>query len=294
MAALAAGVMAGAVLAGPAEARKLDLSTPDGAVTAMRRIWCTMEDGEPVVWYWQGEAYSRRQGEADKKLFNVMGMNVRTCGAITDPERGPGVRSVSRELLIYTDPATGKTLSKWTNPWTDEVVDVVHVANDPVNGDFLPKGRDGKPTQWRGVQLGDSWYMSSTVPLFYKNVLGGEYQAEVGGTYHATEMFNFMGDVESLTNLSKPTATVDVAWVRMSDWLPWMKMGGRDGLIYFNTAGRKLAKASDLPKAMQDEIAAHYPDYKSPPPLDDKRPNETSWTYFKKVREGAAKAPKRD
>jgi hypothetical protein len=27
----------------------------------------------------------------------------------------------------------------------------------------------------------------------------------------------------------------------------------------------------------------HYPEYKAPPALDDTRPNETSWTYFKKA-----------
>jgi len=30
------------------------------------------------------------------------------------------------------------------------------------------------------------------------------------------------------------------------------------------------------------EVEANYPEYKTPPPADDARPNETSWTYFKK------------
>ncbi len=33
---------------------------------------------------------------------------------------------------------------------------------------------------------------------------------------------------------------------------------------------------------MKKEIAANYPEYREPPPGDDQRPNETSWTYFKK------------
>ena len=38
----------------------------------------------------------------------------------------------------------------------------------------------------------------------------------------------------------------------------------------------------DLPKVITDEIALNYPTYTAPPPADDKRPNETSWSYFKK------------
>ena len=33
---------------------------------------------------------------------------------------------------------------------------------------------------------------------FYTNVLGGEYQKYVGGTYHATEIFDFNGQMDEL------------------------------------------------------------------------------------------------
>ena len=124
--------------------------------------------------------------------------------------------------------------------------------------------------------------MTLTVPLFYNNPLGGPYQAYVGGTYHATEMFNFMGDVSNLVDDRRPTAAVRVGWVRLSNWLPWMAMGDRQGLVYFHTAGRKIDAFADLPDVLRHEIETNYPKYRSPPPGDDTRPNETSWTYFMK------------
>jgi hypothetical protein len=33
---------------------------------------------------------------------------------------------------------------------------------------------------------------------------------------------------------------------------------------------------------MRKEIDANYPAWRAPPPVDDARPNETSWTYFRK------------
>ena len=276
-----------------ASAGKLDLNDPGDVMTANRKIQCSTEDGQAITFWWHGAAYSRRQGERDKHLFDVEGMNVRQCTSISDTERGDGYKLVSREILLYKDPSTGEVLKTWENPWTGSSVDVLQVANDPVNFTAYKTGRDGKPAAWDGTSLDGRWWSTSTIPLFYPNPLAGDYQAEIGGTYHATEMFNFMGDLDSLLNDSHHTANVQVGWVRMSDWLPWMMMGGRDGIIYMNTAGRKLDSWDDISQTMKDEIATNYPDYVTAPPADDPRRNETSWLYYKKVRDGDRVAPTR-
>ena len=47
---------------------------------------------------------------------------------------------------------------------------------------------------------------------------------------------------------------------------------------------------------LKQEIAANYPAWTSPPPGDDARPNETTWTVFKKKvdedRKGASGTPR--
>jgi len=59
-------------------------------------------------------------------------------------------------------------------------------------------------------------------------------------------------------------------------------MRGRAGTVYFHTAGRKLASFDDLSDTLLEQIETRFQKYAEPPPLDDARPNETSWTYFKK------------
>jgi Protein of unknown function (DUF1838). len=43
------------------------------------------------------------------------------------------IRRLNKEVIFYTDSRTGQMIDEWTNPWTDEEVKVVHVANDPFN-----------------------------------------------------------------------------------------------------------------------------------------------------------------
>ena len=271
-----------------AAAEPLDPDTPSGYVAVNRKLHCSRVDRQAVVYTWSGRAWSRVPGERDRPLFQVEGMNVRQCVAVRDPKRGIGYRLVSRELMLYKHPKTGEVLREWENPWSGKTVQVVHVSNDPVNQ--RPSfGRDdsGKPVASRLVRAGDSYFLSLEIPLFYTNPLGGDYQPYVGGTYHATEIFNFSGPLADLLDSEKPVAYPNIAWVRIAQWLPWMEMGGRAGLMYVNAVGHKLRDFSQLSETMRAEIARHYPSYRKPPPGNDTRANVTSWIFFKQLRESA-------
>ena len=262
-----------------------ELTPGAGHLEAQRKIICSTVDDKPIVYWWYGRMYSRVQGEKDRLLFRVEGMNIRACTSIEDSERGNGFRMVSRELLFYQDPKTGEIMDEWENPWTGETLQVLHVANDPVNwGNFYEIDSNGNPFEMRSFNThDDDWWDTTTIPLFYKNPLAGDFQEYVGGTYHATEMFNTTGSIKDLTDDYKDTAKVGIGWERISYWLPWMKMNGKNGIVYFHTFGKKLDDYNDLPQSMKDVIKNEYPKYDSPPPTNDQRRNETSWTYFKKM-----------
>ena len=276
-------VLTGSAAPTTALAAALDLTTPPGQLLALRRIQCSEIDGKPVTYYWKGFAFSRVPGEPDRQLFKVEGMNVRHCGPLPGSNNKTEFRLISREILLFEDPVTGEVLRTWVNPWTGKTLEVVQVANDPVNGNYGLLGRDGKPTSLPFEVLGNQWWLTTAVPLFYTNPLGGDYQRYVGGMYHVTELFNFFGATDDLGNRKKDSAEAAVGWQRISPWLPWMEMGDRAGMLYFHTAGRKLANWDDLSATMKAEIDTSYPAYRNPPPLDDQRPNETSWTTFKRI-----------
>ena len=262
----------------------LDLNSPEGYIAANRKIQCSQEDGQSVFYSWEGRAWSRVAGERDRLLFAVEGMSVRQCVRLEDPALGTGYRLISREIMLYKDPRSGEVLRKWDNPWTGKTVDVIHVANDPVNSrPTFGRRKDGGVNQLNPVIRSDTFFLSFEIPLFYRNPLAGEYQEYVGNDYHSAEIFNFIGRMSQLTDPKVPSIDVEVSWVRMAPWLPWMLMGSRPGMMYFNAVGTKLSEYEDLSETMKQEIDTFYRHYRNPPPADDTRPNETSWTHFKKI-----------
>ncbi|WOE75374.1 DUF1838 family protein [Alterisphingorhabdus coralli] len=273
------------VAANSAQARELDPSDPTDAVEIMKRTQCGEADNVPAVYHWSGRGYSRVRGEPDSLLFKLQGMNVRQCITVEDAERGKGYRMVSREVMFYVDPETNEILRTWDNPWTGETTNVMHVANDPVNSRAsYPYSADGKPYALPNFRQQDDWlFMPFEAPLFYHNVLAGDYQDYVGNKYHAMEIFDFTMRASEVLDSENSTAYPAIAWVRVSDWLPWMKMRGRQGQMVFNATGAKLKSYDDLPAIIKDEIALNYPIYNAPPPVDDSRKNETTWTVFKKM-----------
>jgi hypothetical protein len=261
----------------------LNPKAPNDAIEIMKRLQCGERDGQPAVYRWSGHVYSRVPGERDRHLFNIEGMNIRQCQTLNDSKRGPGYRLVSRELMLYLDPATGEVVRNWKNPWTGETVELFHVANDPVNSrPSFAMGEDGKPYDLKAESMGDWLLIPVEVPLLYPNPLAGNYQDYVGNQYHAMEIFNFAMPKAAALNPRTRSIYGTVAWVRLSDWMPWMKMGSRPGGMVHNAVGTKVRSYQELPQVLRDEIAARYPTYTAPPPLDDSRPNATSWTEFKK------------
>ena len=266
---------------------------PTDALKIMRKVIADLRDGRPAIYWWVGKLYSRVPGERDRLLCTFEGMNIRASKTLqSDSKMGYGFRAVSKEILLFLHPETGQILHQWRNPWTNEECEVIHIANDPVN--FPPMHANGPkgPYKFPGIIKDGHVFLSFEVPLFYRNPLGGDFQANVGGQYHANEMFSFFARKEDLLDGSRPcSADIDLAWFRSCQWMPWMKMGDRAGILLWNGYGKKLESFHDLSPLVKDAIEKVYPEFKEPPALDNDLPNETSWTYFKKIATGVKQNP---
>jgi hypothetical protein len=235
-------------------------------------------DGLPAYTQWSGNITTSGVDKDEvKTLFKIVGFNVARCY-----RNNSGNWMVSsRELTYYLDPVTGLVVHNWKNPWTNESVPVIHIANDLVQQPIPAVIKI--PVE----KLGATAIVRIDVPLSYPNPLGGDarfsdYSPE--RFYKAHESFSYVVSSAELKDLSakKTLEDVQVSWTRVSPWMPWMKMKGMPGYVVFNAIVSKVRSFSDLPELIQSDIRERLPLYADAPQcIVTNRANVSSWTYFK-------------
>jgi len=236
--------------------------------------------GKDSVFWWKGNVYSYIPGTASQKLFGIEGFNI---GRVVEIDGG--YQMITREVNIYLDPTSGEIMDAWHNPLNDRTVNVIHVWNDPVNMEAQvnsPRGPFVMPTE----DLGNGQtclYMD--VMLAYPSPLSrSEYPLNSqSDLYQGGELFQFFVDTAELNDPDTTDIACSNSWTRFGPWLPWMELGDHAGNLIYQARGAKLAAGfAGLPQYFQDYVMENQPKY-STAPEEFTRPNETSWTYFKKL-----------
>jgi hypothetical protein len=76
-----------------------------------------------------------------------------------------------------------------------------------------------------------------------------------------------------------------VGWTRISDFLPWMRMGDRPGHLVYHCRGYKMKGGFEqLPEGIREYTRKHRPEFAHAPEAFTS-PNMTSWRYFKQLKE---------
>jgi Protein of unknown function (DUF1838) len=262
----------------PPKTTAADTSSAAGQLDSFMRMRAG-NDGREVFANWWVTMFAVVPGEKPREIMRLEGYNV---GRFIKAADG-SAQFVSREVAYYRDLKTGEILTEWLNPFTGEKNTVIPVANDPVNSRYAaPKA--GEAGRYPFAVSGDDVFLRLDVPLAYPNaLLPNEYPAESSGPmYLASEHFTFFAKSADLNNAQLNSVPITYAWARTGPWLPWMKMGTRAGYLMYSGHGKKFANFTDLPADIQAYTKANYPLYLKAPDTYV-TPNETSWTYYKKL-----------
>ncbi len=107
---------------------KVDFRNPVWNRDTYARLQGNLDLGKEKIGWYNGVVLGVVPGEAARPLVRFDGFSVCRLTAVPD-----GYRKLLREVVLYRDVRSGQLLEQWTNPWTNEVVPVVNVANDPFN-----------------------------------------------------------------------------------------------------------------------------------------------------------------
>ena len=230
---------------GPATSLKgpyLDLSTARGARDTWARLQGNIDMKSTKYGWYRGIVQGVRPGEAVRDLVGFTGFS---CAKLIPNTGGDdGYMKVLREIGFFTDLRSGEILTEWKNPYMDETVKVVPVANDPFNfaiTDFFPsppsygglnRGAPPKiPLRLDFTRRNNSLNFFSHLNLFYPSALQPDkWPRESSGPFvQVTENFLYQIDWRAVQDKKKTSVLYDGSWSRVTPWMPWMLMGPTPG-----------------------------------------------------------------
>lgn len=233
--------------------------------------------GKYVNGYVTGTVLGVRDGEAVRPLFGFeVFSSIRVVKQPND-----SYQRMCRELIFYRDLRTGELMDSWLNPYTNEQVRVVDVANDPFNyviSEYYPD-----PPSYGGLNAvkpprrpflrdwallnDDTVILQSDIHLHYRNALDpAVWPRESSGPMNrVSEMFRYQIRRDDIENPALTHLPHTGVWNRVTPWLPWMLMGQSPGHILYAGTFATVPGVSAVPPAVAKRVLERFPQYQVAP-----------------------------
>ncbi|MXW19991.1 MAG: DUF1838 domain-containing protein [Gammaproteobacteria bacterium] len=252
----------------------LDLRTTGDNQIAYARLASDLDESKQRPGWFKGYVMGVRPGEAIRDLFGFAGFGVSRLE--TQPDGA--IARVLREVGFYTDLRSGEILEEWHNPYLDETVPVVPIANDPFN--MVIRDHFSRPPQFGGLneadvrpvepfllpwqQVGERLQMERHIHLHYPSALDPEVwvRESSGERVRVSEFFAYSLNGADMQNPDLTAVPSHGVWNRTTPWLPWMLMGQAEGhcqYACFMGSGEDLEQIHD--RALLDYTEKHYAKY---------------------------------
>jgi len=254
----------------------LDLTTPQGNMLAVARLQGNLDGSKSKFGWASGVLFGVRPNE---KVRDLMGVKVFSATRTLRQPDGSFQR-LSREVVYYTDLKTGAFLENFTNPYTDEQVKVVTIANDPFNykiEDHFPSppsygGLNKEAPPPRPLLLdwsinGPMLHLLQYINLFYPSALQPEKwpRESAGKMNQVSEIFLYQISLADMQDAKKTSVTYNGSWSRITPWLPWMLMGQAAGHCSYECFMGTADILDDVDPILVAHVREKNPDYLTAP-----------------------------
>ncbi|MFV3126639.1 DUF1838 family protein [Niveispirillum sp. KHB5.9] len=264
----------------PAFQTKIDFKDPKWNRDAYVRLDADIDPSKEKIGWFRGNVYGVRDNEPVKPLFVLDGFSFVRTKRLEDGS----YRRMLREIGFYRDIKTGEIMKSWHNPYTNEDVRVVPIANDPFNytiSEFKPQppsygglNKDKPAPQpflldWRDGPQG-TVMLTTDIHLFYPNALQPDkWPRESAGAFNrVSEMFTYVVQRKDLENPKMTHVPCVGQWSRITPWLPWMLMGQAAGHISYFCSFGMYDSIGDIPADLREAARAMDPKWLAAPTED--------------------------
>jgi hypothetical protein len=254
----------------------LDLTTAHGSMMAMARLEGDLDPKKSKYGWASGVLFGVVPNE---KVRDLMGVKVFSSTRVLQQADGSFQR-LSREVVYYTDIKTGAFLEVYDNPYTNEQVKVVTIANDPFNykiEEFYPAppsygglNKDAPPRRpflldW--TVKGDMLNLFQYINLFYPSALQPDKwpRESPGKMSQVSEIFLYIISLADMQDARKTSVNYTGSWSRITPWLPWMLMGQAPGHCSYECQMGATDSLDDIDPQLIAHVREKNPTYLSAP-----------------------------
>jgi len=242
--------MAGAAAAAPS------VTAPSDA-DLYRKLQYRTDDGL-IFWWMRGQKF----GVVGATLTPLFTMEVGTIQRIR-PRSDGGFDVTALEMVFLSDLDTGKRLSRWRNPYTDEVLPVHAAPMGPSTTVYRPDNTRELPTQIGGARMEATAEISPALiqgdDVFFRSTSTARVFTPGRTTpFEVNDISMLHGSLKDLSDPSVKVGKAQIFFAEVTGWQRWMKMDDRPGSLTSRTAGAKVASIEEMPdrwRAMLQEVA---------------------------------------
>jgi hypothetical protein len=280
----------------------IDLTTGKGTVNLMARINGNMDETKVKYGSASGIVSGVRPKERIQDLF---GFEV-VAAAQNETQPDGSVKCYHVETILYTDLATGEVLKEYKNPYTNELVKVVDVVNDPWNMHFEEFARPAPAYGGLNQAEADSKRKENVLPwtvlpnglitamrninLYYKNALQPDkWPRESSGPMNqVSECYTYVVNLAEAQNPNLTSLQTTGTWSRTTPWLPWMLMGEAPGHTLYQSTVMNFDDINFFKKPVREHMEKYHPHMLKPPSKDSwSKPNLSSLEVYAKTQKPA-------
>ena len=283
-----------------------DWSNPNDNLEAYIKVTNSLKDRDWVHGWFSGLVFGMLPGKTPDALFGLEGFGL---GYTVRQDNGSYV-SYWKEVGFYKDLKTNQVIESWKNPYTGETNRVMHIHNRMVKGFLGPKFFSSAPVGDQAGRMDFKFpnYRASDDPTnpFVLNwtTIGNQvsvwmdFRGEVpnlldpkvwvressGERLPICEMFEYVTDLDKLSDPSLERVEHSGSWIRLAPWLPWMMMGQADGRLFYRCTTRSLNDLDQLPSNITTYAEKNFSEYLNQE-IDEEQPSESSFEVYLNERE---------
>ncbi|MSO96766.1 MAG: DUF1838 domain-containing protein [Rhodospirillaceae bacterium] len=222
-----------------------------------------------ALWWYTGTVWGKPVNDIARPMFLVQGLTYNR--AILKPDGGIEQKLTGRGW--YADPATGKPLETWTNPFTAEKITPPHIKSlqtQNIGADGALAAREATQFDAFSGGIGGLTVNGDTIWLTENFVAKTKPDATRGGAVNTTSSLStFTSKLADVDNDGADFVPSYLNYQSLGSWPAWMKMDGaeqaRGGSLSWQTRGHKVRGPQDGPADLRAWVEARHPGFLADP-----------------------------